>query len=266
MDRSILRMGGVLKLVTWNVNGIRAISKKGFLEYIEREDADFYCLQETKAHPEQLDEQLIHLPHRTSYWSSALRRGYSGTVTYLREKPQSVHYGIDVRRFDSEGRFVITEHPSFSLYNVYFPNGSSCEERHLFKQQFLEKFRRHLVKKLKEGRELIVVGDYNVAYRDIDVYDPIRLSKASGFLPEEREWFGRFLDSGFVDVFAHFYPHQKDNYTWWSYRENARIANRGWRIDHICLSRGLLNRVQSIEIQNEQHGSDHCPVVLELET
>ncbi|MCB0384220.1 MAG: exodeoxyribonuclease III [Bdellovibrionales bacterium] len=254
-----------MKLVTWNVNGIRACAKKGLLEYMDREDPDVLCIQETKAHPEQLDEQLLNPPGRSAYWSSALKRGYSGTVTYTKRKPDAVQHGIRVRKFDSEGRFVVTSFPDFLLYNVYFPNGAASEERHDFKQEFLEKFRRHLARKIAEGQEVIVVGDYNVAYRDSDVFDPIRLSKVSGFLPEEREWFGRFLETGFVDLFAHFHPDEKDRYTWWSYRENARIANRGWRIDHICVTPGLVSRVQEIAIQDQQMGSDHCPVKVVLE-
>lgn len=179
--------------MTWNVNGIRACAKKGLLEYLEREDPDILCIQETKAHPEQLDESLLHPPGRSAYWSSALKRGYSGTVTYTKREPDSIQHGIRVRKFDSEGRFVVTQYPDFLLYNVYFPNGAASEERHDFKQEFLEKFRRHLAKRIAEGLEVIVVGDYNVAYRETDVFDPVRLSKVSGFLPEEREWFGRFL-------------------------------------------------------------------------
>lgn len=254
-----------MKITTWNVNGIRSVQDKGLKEFVDRENPDILCLQETKAHPEQLDDHLVHLGKRLSFWSSARRPGYSGTVTYLREPPQEVRYGIGIRQFDLEGRFVITEHPSFALYNVYFPNGSASEERHLFKQQFLHRFYRHLKRRVDGGREIIVVGDYNVAYRDIDVFDPVRLSKVSGFLPEEREWFEQFLAGGFIDLFAHFNPNETGKYTWWSYRENARVANRGWRIDHICLTQGLLSRVRSVEILDGQLGSDHCPIQIDLE-
>lgn len=255
-----------MKLVTWNVNGIRSVAKKGFFDYVKQEDPDIFCLQETKAHPQQLSQELLQLPEREVHWSSAHRPGYSGTATYLKDKPLKVRHGIGIRKFDHEGRFVITEHKNFVLYNVYFPNGSASEERHAFKQNFLEKFCRHLKSGIDGGRELIVVGDYNVAYRNIDVFDPVRLSQVSGFLPEEREWFERFLDLGFVDLVAKFYPEEKGMYTWWSYREKmARTDNRGWRIDHICVSKGLLNCVQSVEIQRDQLGSDHCPVSATLE-
>lgn len=255
-----------MKLVTWNVNGIRSVARKGFFDYVEQEDPDIFCLQETKAHPQQLSQELLQLPDREVHWSSAHRPGYSGTATYLKDKPLKVRHGIGVRKFDHEGRFVITEHKNFVLYNVYFPNGSASEERHAFKQNFLEKFWRHLKSGIDAGRELIVVGDYNVAYRNIDVFDPLRLSQVSGFLPEEREWFERFLDLGFVDLVANFYPEEKGLYTWWSYREKmARADNRGWRIDHICVSKGLLRCVKSVKIQMDQMGSDHCPVSATLE-
>lgn len=254
-----------MKIISWNVNGIRACAKKGFLEFVEREDPDYLCLQETKAHPEQLDQDLITPFQRESYWSSAEKKGYSGTVTYVKKAPLQVSYGIRIKKFDSEGRFVVTKHKDFTLYNVYFPNGSAREERHLYKQEFLERFRKHLERKIKAGEEIIVVGDYNVAHNTIDVFDPVRLSRVSGFLPEEREWFDRFLSTGFCDVFRYINPDIKDVYTWWSYRENARIANRGWRIDYICITKGLLDRIKNVSILNEQTGSDHCPVMLELE-
>lgn len=255
-----------MKIVTWNVNGIRACAKKGLVEFMEREDPEILCLQETKAHPEQLGEDLLSPLGRTSYWSSAVRKGYSGTVTYLKEGVEvtDVSHGIGIRKFDSEGRFVVTHHKDFDLYNVYFPNGSSRDERHEYKQEFLKKFLKHLQKEMKKGREIILVGDYNVAHLDIDVYDPIGLSQTSGFLPEERQWMDEFLDAGFVDVYRKFYPTEEQKYTWWSYRERARIANRGWRIDFICVTKGLEKRVTAGEILDDQQGSDHCPVVMEL--
>ena len=254
-----------MKIISWNVNGIRACAKKGFLEFIEREDPDILCIQETKAHPEQLDENLLHPLGRVGYFSSAERRGYSGTATFLKKKPDDIYHGISIKKFDSEGRFVVTEQDGFTLYNVYFPNGASREERHLYKQEFLEKFRRHLKKKVDKGEKVIVVGDYNVAHKEIDVFDPKRLSKVSGFLPEEREWYDKFLSTGFIDTFRHFYPDEEDKYTWWSYRENARIANRGWRIDHICLTENLLKSAKDVVILDQQEGSDHCPISLELD-
>ena len=256
-----------MKLVSWNVNGLRACQKKGFLEFFEREKPDILCLQETKAHPDQIDETLINPMSYKSHWTSCVtRKGYSGVVTYTALPVSGVGYGIGVKKFDDEGRFVITEINDILIYNVYFPNGSAREERHLFKQEFLKKFLRHLMKDLAGGKKVIVLGDYNVAHRDIDVYDPVRLSKVSGFLPEERQWFSDFLSVGFVDSFRHFHPSAKDRYSWWSYREMARPANRGWRIDHICVSENLKPSLKNADIWDQQEGSDHCPVLLEIDS
>lgn len=253
------------KIITWNVNGIRACSQKGLWGYLEKENPDLFCLQETKAHPDQLEAHFHSPLNRKSYWSSALKRGYSGVVTYAREEPLQIEYGIGIRKFDSEGRFVITEHPQFRLYNVYFPNGGSGEERHQFKQDFLKRFTKHLLQQLNQGREVIVVGDYNVAYLEQDVYDPTKLSSQSGFLPEERQWFDEFLRGGFVDAFRLLHANESHRYTWWSYQERARVTNRGWRIDHICVSKRLAQKVLKAEIHDDVEGSDHCPVVVELD-
>ncbi|MAE73173.1 MAG: exodeoxyribonuclease III [Bdellovibrionaceae bacterium] len=253
-----------MKIVSWNVNGIRAASKKGFTEFVEALDPDILCIQETKAHPDQLDETQLHPSGRKSYFSSALRKGYSGTATFVKEEPLGVSHGIGIRKFDDEGRFVVTRHKDFLLYNVYFPNGSNGQERHDFKQEFLKRFTKLLKKQIDMGEQIIVLGDYNVAYLEIDVYDPKRLSKVSGFLPEEREWFQSFLDVGFTDSFRHFHPDKPEQFSWWSYREGARPMNRGWRIDHICVTEGLVDRLQSAQILAEQGGSDHCPVLIEL--
>ena len=267
-----------MKLITWNVNGIRACAKKGFLDFIEREQPDMLCIQETKAHPDQLEAHIKEPFGSLAFYSSAEKRGYSGTATYIFDSfkgdfisgddlvvEDQVAYGIGIKKFDSEGRFVVTKQKNFTLYNVYFPNGAAREERHLYKQEFLKKFTNVLKKKIQKGENIIVVGDYNVAHKEIDVHDPIRLSKVSGFLPEERLWFEKFLEIGFVDTFRKFYPEKEDQFTWWSYRENARIMNRGWRIDYICVTAELADKVTSVKILNEQTGSDHCPVVIEID-
>ena len=255
-----------MKLVCWNVNGIRACQKKGFLDFFERVKPDVLCLQETKAEPEQLDDTLINPMNYDSYWSSCkTRRGYSGTVTYTHLPVEDVRHGIGIKKFDDEGRFVVTKFPDFLLYNVYFPNGAAREERHLFKQEFLKKFHRHLMKQVASGEKVILVGDYNVAHTEIDIHDPKRLAKTSGFLPEEREWFSSFLDSGWVDTFRYKHPDATDRYSWWSYREMARPANRGWRIDYACVSENLKDHIVDANIWDEQEGSDHCPIYLEME-
>jgi exodeoxyribonuclease-3 len=253
-----------MKIISWNVNGIRAAYKKGFIEFIEREEPDLLCVQETKANKEQVEPMLLTPAGRQSYWSSAQRKGYSGVATFAVHEPKSVTYGIGIPEYDSEGRFVITEHEEFVLYNIYFPNGGSGDERHQFKQRFLTDLSRHLKPQVDAGRPIVVVGDYNVAHREIDIYDPVRLAGESGFLPEERAWFDSFLELGFVDTFRHFHPNAKERYTWWSYLERGRLGNRGWRIDYICVTKNLLPRLKCAEVLDGQHGSDHCPVLLEL--
>lgn len=254
-----------MKLISWNVNGIRACHKKGFLEFVDKEKPDILCLQETKAHKEQLDDALLNVLDGYSYWSSAsTRKGYSGTVTYCKEEPLAVEYGIGVPEYDAEGRFVITQFKDFWLYNVYFPNGAASDVRHSFKQEFLDIFTSHLAEMVQDGESVILCGDYNVAHTEIDVHDPVRLSKVSGFLPEERKWFDQFLDVGFIDTFRHFHKDEKDRFSWWSYRELARPRNRGWRIDYVCTSRNLEKRLTNADILDQQEGSDHCPVTLEL--
>lgn len=253
-----------MKLITWNVNGIRAAYKKGLIEFIEREDPDLFCVQETKAHPEQCEPMIQRPAGRASHWSSATKKGYSGVATFTKADALAVEHGTGKPEYDSEGRFIITRHADFTLYNIYFPNGGSGIERHNFKQSFLADLYAHLKPKVDAGEKLIVVGDYNVAHLDIDVHDPVRLSKESGFLPEERDWMSRFLALGFVDAFRHFHPNEPEIYTWWDQRTRARVANRGWRIDYICVTKNLLPRLTSCKILDGQEGSDHCPVVVEM--
>lgn len=253
-----------MKIISWNVNGIRSVMQKGFLDFMNNEKPDILGLQETKAHRDQIDSGVVQPPGWHSYWSSAQRKGYSGTATYCRTEPTKVDYGIEIPKYDAEGRFVVTQFADLRVYNVYFPNGGSGDERHQFKQEFLLKFTMHLKRQIESGLKVVVMGDYNVAYLDIDVFDPKRCSKVSGFYPEERQWFNNFLSVGFIDTFRFFHPDDKDIYTWWSYQENARISNRGWRIDHICVSKNLEPSLKSCRILDSQEGSDHCPIALEL--
>lgn len=253
-----------MKIITWNVNGIRAVVQKGFNEFVKAENPDVLCLQETKAHRDQLEDSIVKPDGFQSFWSAAQRPGYSGTATFTREAPLDVSYGFGIPKFDAEGRLVVTRFKDFILYNGYFPNGGASQERHDFKQEFLKRFAQHLHKLVRAGEKVIVVGDYNVAYLDIDVYDPKALAKESGFLPEERRWMGEFLEGGFIDTFRYFHPDEKHRYSWWSYFQNARVGNRGWRIDHICVSRNLESKLQSVRILDAQESSDHCPVIVEL--
>lgn len=249
------------KIISWNVNGIRACHKKGLQAFIDEEKPDIFCVQETKAHLEQVEDEARHLGYPHYFWSSAVRKGYSGVATFVREMPLKNGIGWGQKEYESEGRILLTDHGRFLLYNIYFPNGGSGEERHHFKQKFLKDLNKHLKEQIKQGREVIVVGDYNVAHQEVDVYDPIRLAKESGFLPEERQWFDSFLELGFIDTFRHLHKDEKNRYSWWSYRELARIPNRGWRIDYICVTKGLLKNLKSAEILDQVEGSDHCPVV-----
>lgn len=253
-----------MKIISWNVNGIRACANKGFFSLLKKEDPDILCIQESKAHPDDLDKELIHPLDRKSYWSFADRKGYSGTVTFVKKTIKKVQHGIGIKKFDHEGRFVITDHGRFLLFNVYFPNGSQTEQRHLFKQEFLARFTSYLKRLMNKGKELIVLGDYNSAYMKEDVFDPEGLKSTSGFLPEERKWFRDFLSLGFTDCYRHFHPQKKQIYTWWSYREGARRNNRGWRIDHICVTPGLVKKLKSADILSKQLGSDHCPIKIQL--
>ena len=253
-----------MKIISWNVNGVRAAYKKGLVEFVERERPDILCLQETKAHPEQCEPPIVSLGGMQSFWAAAQRKGYSGVATFARQPIERVEIGLGHPAYDSEGRVVRTRHGDFWLYNIYFPNGGSGEERHQFKQRFLADLYVHLQEQLARGEHLIVVGDYNIAHRDIDVYNPVRLSTESGFLPEERAWLDRFFALGFVDTFRHFHPEQREIFTWWSQIERARVSNRGWRIDYICVSAGLRSRLQQARILDAVEGSDHCPVVVEL--
>jgi exodeoxyribonuclease III len=253
-----------MKIITWNVNGIRACAKKGLQDFVDAEKPDILCLQETKAHLNQveLDLQKLKFPH--SFWSSAQRKGYSGVASYVKDDGVEFKDGWGLEEYSREGRIAWSTHKYFDLYNIYFPNGGSGEERHQFKQKFLKDLNTQLCSELKKGKNIIVVGDYNVAHTEIDVHDPVRLSKESGFLPEERKWMDSFIELGFIDAFRKFNLGLKNRYSWWSYRELARISNRGWRIDYICVSKGLEKNLVSADILDSIEGSDHCPVVAEL--
>lgn len=258
-----------MKIVSWNINGIRACYKSGLISFLKKNNPDVFCVQETKAHldqmPKEASQQIKEMGYTHAYWSLSDISGYSGVALYSKIKPRVVSHYMGIRKFDREGRFLLADYKDFILLNIYFPNGSSRESRHLFKQEFLKQLKYFLKKQIQKKKELVLVGDYNVAYLDIDVFDPQRLSSQSGFLPEERQWFREFLDIGFLDSYRYFYPDKKDIYTWWSYRERARKHNRGWRIDHICITQGLQKKLKKASVLNEEEGSDHCPISIELE-
>lgn len=255
-----------MKIATWNINGFRASFNKGLVEFVHAVSPDILCLQETKVHPDQLQSHQKNLFPNEEWSLCGTKKGYSGTAIFSKEPALRIIKGIGIKQFDWEGRSIAFEGERFVLVNIYFPNGALTLERHLFKQEFLKRlpfFLDDLKRKTNKG--LIVVGDYNVAYKEIDVYSPKTLQKTSGFLPEERQWFKDFLKKGYIDVYRYFYPDKKEAYTWWSLRERARTNNRGWRIDHICITENLEPRLKSIKICSEQMGSDHCPLLMEID-
>ena len=247
------------KILCWNVNGIRAVKGKGFLEWLYRESPDILCVQETKAHPEQLDKELLEPHSYQTYWNYTDRKGYSGVATFSREEPLKVQHGFGVAEFDTEGRVVITEYPEFILLNIYFPNGKKDESRLRYKMGFYEAFLEFLEPLRAKGERLVVCGDFNTAHKEIDLARPKENEKVSGFLPEERAWMDKFTAHGYVDTFRHFNK-EPNNYTWWDLKTRARERNVGWRIDYFFVTENLLSSVSRAFIMPEVMGSDHCPV------
>ena len=250
-----------MKFISWNVNGLRAVFGKGFPDIIKELDADFVCLQETKMQAGQLDAEL---PTYTSYWNYAEKKGYSGTAIYTRHEPLSVAYGIDIPEHDTEGRVITLEYPDFYLVTVYVPNSQDDLRRLGYRVTWEDAFRAYLGE-LDKKKPVIVCGDLNVAHKEIDLKNPKSNRKNAGFTDEERGKFQELLDAGFVDTFRHFYPDQRDIYSWWSYRFKARERNSGWRIDYSVTSERLVPRLTSAKIHTEIYGSDHCPVELVID-
>ncbi len=252
-----------MKLLSWNVNGLRAVSRAGFLDWLADEAPDVVCLQETKVAPEQLDPELRNPLGYHSYWCSARKKGYSGVATFSRRKPLAVREGTGHRIADREGRVLVTEFPSFVLINAYFPNTQRDHARLDFKLSFCRSMLRLMNRIRREGRNVLVCGDYNIAHRPIDLARPKPNRDNAGFLPEERAWMDRLAKHGWVDTFRHF--HQgPGHYSWWSYRSDVRARNIGWRIDYFVANQELIPRLRSAYIQPHVMGSDHCPVGLEL--
>ena len=251
----------MLKLISWNVNGIRACCDKGFREQFERLDADFFCLQETKMQAGQLDLQFEGYQ---SYWNYAEKKGYSGTAIFTRHQPLSVAYGIGVDEHDHEGRVITLEMENFYLITVYVPNSQDGLKRLDYRMTWEDDFLAYL-KKLEEKKPVVVCGDLNVAHQEIDLKNPKSNRKNAGFTDEERAKFTQWLNAGFTDTFRHFYPDQKDIYSWWSYRFKAREKNAGWRIDYFVTSQSLDDKLVDAKIHTDVLGSDHCPVELTLD-
>jgi len=252
-----------MKIISWNVNGIRAVAKKGFSEFLDQYSPDILCLQETKAHPDQLTEDLLTPEGYEVFWSSATKKGYSGVATFTKKTPDKIDYGIGEDRFDSEGRIILTEFKEFVLFNIYFPNGQKDEERLQYKMDFYEQFLKVSEKYRKAGKKVITCGDYNTAHKEIDLTHPKANEKYSGFLPMEREWLDKYINHGYIDTFREF-NQNPEQYTWWTYRQNAREKNVGWRIDYFFVSENLRKNLKDAFILQEVHGSDHCPLGIEL--
>ena len=251
------------RILSWNVNGIRAVYKKGFLEWFLREKADIVCIQETKAWAEQLVDELRNPQGYSSCFAEAERKGYSGVALYTRLEPLEVRTGFGHDRFDAEGRTLAADFGDFLLYNVYFPNGKASKERLQYKMDFYEAFLQHMNELQQQGRKVVVCGDVNTAHHEIDLAHPKANEKVSGFLPEEREWIDRFLQSGFTDAFRIF-NNEPEQYTWWDMRTRARDRNIGWRIDYFYVSENLREAVSSAGILVDVQGSDHCPIDIVL--
>lgn len=252
-----------MRLISWNVNGIRAVSKKGFLEWFEAESPDVLCLQETKAHPEQLMEALTQPQGYTAHFASAEKKGYSGVVTYSKLKPKTTPTGLGIDKFDAEGRTLMSDFGDFVLFNVYFPNGKARAERLEYKMAFYEAFLKIVSDLKNQGRGVVICGDVNTAHKPIDLAHPKQNEKSSGFLPQERAWIDALIQAGFHDTLRLF-TDAPEQYSWWDLRTRARARNVGWRIDYFFISDNLKDHIQSARILPEVQGSDHCPVEIEL--
>ncbi|MFW6120843.1 MAG: exodeoxyribonuclease III [Petrotogales bacterium] len=253
-----------MKILSWNVNGIRAAERKGLFEWLKKESPDILCLQETKAHPEQVPPHLRNAPGYYTFWSSAERKGYSGVVTYTKEKPKHVSTGFGIDKFDKEGRILITEFSSFMLFNIYFPNGKKNQERLNYKLDFYDIFLGYADNLKAKGKNIVACGDFNTAHKEIDLARPKENSNISGFLPIERAWIDTYIDHGYVDTFRHFNK-KPDQYSWWDLKSKARERNVGWRIDYFFVNKEFLPYIKKAFIMQDIMGSDHCPVGIELE-
>lgn len=247
-----------MKLISWNVNGIRACVEKGFKDFFKEADADIFCIQETKLQQNQIN---LELEGYYQYWNYAERKGYSGTAVFSKLKPDNVSLGINILEHDNEGRVITLEFNDFYLVNVYTPNSKDGLARLDYRMKWEDDFRAYL-KSLDNLKPVIVCGDMNVAHNEIDLKNPASNRKNAGFTDEERNKFSELLGTGFIDTYRYFYPDKTGAYSWWSYRFNARAHNAGWRIDYFCVSKRLKERLESASIHNEVYGSDHCPIEL----
>jgi len=252
-----------MEIVTFNVNGLRAILKKGFMEWFKDKSPDILCLQEIKSSKDQLKGEIVEVEGYHAHWNSAQKPGYSGVVTLSKEEPLDVQFGMGIERFDTEGRLIKTKYPDFTLLNVYFPNGKMSDDRLKFKLDYYDTFLQFIEVLRKQGEELIITGDFNTAHKEIDLANPKENEKYSGFLPIEREWMDNFESCGYIDTFRYFHP-EEEQYTWWTYRFNARERNIGWRIDYFFVTERLIDKVEDSIILKDVYGSDHAPILLKI--
>ncbi len=254
-----------MKLYSWNVNGIRAAQKKGFLDWLHAEQPDVLTVQETKAWPEQLDPELRQPEGYHSWWVHAERKGYSGVGLYSKTEPRDVKLGLGIKKFDSEGRTIIADYGDFTLMSTYLPNGKGSEERLRYKMEYKEAFLDYANGLRSEDKPVVFCGDINTAHNEIDLTHPKPNAKYSGFLREERDWMDKVVEQGYIDSYRHLNPEQEGAYSWWSLRSGARAKNVGWRIDYFFISPDLLDKLAAAEIHADVMGSDHCPISLTLE-
>ncbi|WP_068596377.1 exodeoxyribonuclease III [Vaginella massiliensis] len=254
-----------MKIISYNVNGIRAALNKGLADWLKAANPDVFCVQETKAMPEQVDISELEQLGYTAYWHSATRKGYSGVAIFSKIKPNHVQIGTGIDYIDFEGRVIRLDFDHCSVISLYLPSGTNMDVRLDFKLQFCEDFLNY-IKELKHSKpNLVICGDYNICHEAIDIHDPVRNAKVSGFLPVEREWMSRFMaECDMIDSFRYFVK-ESHHYTWWSYRANARNNNKGWRIDYNMVSKSLEEKMKRVAILSEAKHSDHCPILIELD-
>jgi exodeoxyribonuclease III len=252
-----------MKITTWNVNGIRAGIKKGFIDWFNAASPDVVCLQEVKAYKEQVPEELTMASGYQQFWNSAERAGYSGVATISKSEPINFTAGFGVEAYIGEGRTIVAQYPGFYLFNIYFPNGQRDQGRLDYKLGFYEALLAYCDELIAAGNDVIITGDFNTAHKEIDLKNPKSNQKTSGFLPIEREWIDRYLEHGFIDAFRQLHP-EKVQYSWWSFRSGARARNVGWRLDYFLVTKGVMEKVEDVIIHDDVMGSDHCPVSLIL--
>ncbi len=250
------------RILSWNVNGMRAVLKKGFMDWFEEDQPDILCIQESRVLPDELPLEHREPKGYTSYWMPAKKRGYSGTAVYTRTEPLSVS-NLGKTEFDDEGRVQLIEFTDFTIVNCYYPNSQPERKRIEYKLKFCDAIKRRCNALVKSGTNVVLCGDYNIAHEEIDIARPKQNQESPGFLPEERNAMTKFLKAGYVDTFRHFHP-EPDRYSWWSYRANARVNNVGWRIDYHSVNKDFIDQVKSADILDKVMGSDHCPVELVL--